>query len=222
MHRHFTIGEDEDHFGYLNDANNLLGFGKNKKSKRTPKQTNEEPFLHLQDPHAHDERVKPHSTPRHYYEDHHKAYSHEELEWPVGHDLAHPRKGDSHLAPVSQHHEELDWPATAHERHFYDTADEKHPATGDFSLWTAHNKEKWYDVDHDVALKHRERQLYGTHYAEHDTKYLPWLEDDDHDHDLDHAEAPVHADPVHTEHYRPRSAHSQLEWPHEHRHHEGF
>ena len=41
MHRHFTIGEAEDHYGYLNEmpANSLMGPGQPRKSKKGNKKS---------------------------------------------------------------------------------------------------------------------------------------------------------------------------------------
>ena len=53
MHRHFTIGEAEDHYGYLNEmpANSLTGPGQPRKSKKGSKKSkakanDEDPYMH--------------------------------------------------------------------------------------------------------------------------------------------------------------------------------
>jgi len=101
----------------------------------------------------------------HYYEDHHSSeYAHEALEWPVtGH---HSRDRATHH--TEEHHKELDWPETHHDADYYATIDQHHPSEGDFGEWRDHHdSEKWYDQEHEAALKHRESQLYGTHYEPH-------------------------------------------------------
>ena len=57
------------------------------------------------------------------------------------------------------------------------------------------------------ALRHREKQLFGTHYDVHEDTSAPW----DHDSELAHNK---HYEPMHRPH------HSKLEWPTHHQEHD--
>ena len=118
----------------------------------------------------------------HYYEDKY-SYKHgrEELEWPVSH---HEFRHQPTLHDAQYHvREELTWPEsedTAHDVETYDPFDEHSPANDkDFASWDSRDHEKWYEVDHTGALRHREKELYGTHYGGHEDAHSlpPWTYD---------------------------------------------
>lgn len=65
----------------------------------------------------------------------------------------------------------------------------------------------WYDFEHDSALRHRDRQLYGSHYEAHEQATAPWQFRDE-ESDLGDLH---HADKHYAHHEVP--THSRIAWP---------
>ena len=128
----------------------------------------------------------------HYYDVRHLPHSdHEYLAWPEPHIASHGQVDPKLSATVGNLN--LDWPIPDTE-HYYDTSDEHAPAVEDFQQYAAHDPQTWYEDEHEGAVEHRVKQLYGDHY-------------DSHDHDAHVVglmiEPVVEGEIIHSDHYLP-------------------
>ena len=154
----------------------------------------------------------------HYYEDRHLRYpAHETtLEWPTTWE---EHRRSAHLIP--HHVVEEDWPVankesenneedSIHDADFFKTDDYKHPDGDDFSEWHSYyGHKKWYEIDHDKALRHREKQLFGRHYDVHEEAAHPaWFYDKE-------GELHQHSEGPMNKHYESlhRDGHFDMTWP---------